>query len=139
MSDRIVDPLCFRDVGVRFVREFGAHYESAVTSRQFHERANDVQEGSEGEYNALNHDRVEGGSADKSDKTQADIVKVAQTIPQERIPKRCKERRLIQTTINLTVTNPTCLIEIPQIQCSVKADHQSFESHTASLEHVETS
>ena len=39
VSDRIFDPLCFRDVGVRLVSECGAHCESAGTSRQFHENA----------------------------------------------------------------------------------------------------
>ena len=70
VSDRIVDPLCvFCDERVRLVSEFGAHYESAGISRQFHEFVFDVQEGPGGESSALDHDRVEGGSADKSDKT----------------------------------------------------------------------
>ena len=54
--------------------------------------------------------------------------------------RRCKERRLIQTTINLTKINQMSKqVETPQIQCSAEADHQSLESYTASLEHVKTS
>ena len=51
--------------------------------------------------------------------------------------RRCRERRLIQTTINLAKINQTCLIKILQIQYS--ADHQSFENRAASLEHAKTS
>ena len=53
----------FRDVGVRLV-----HGESAGTSLQFLDTLYDVQGDREGESNALDHDRHEGGSADKSDK-----------------------------------------------------------------------
>ena len=60
VSNRIVHSLC--DVGVRLVSECGVHCESAGTSRHFLEFV-------DGESNALAHDRVEGGSADKSDTT----------------------------------------------------------------------
>ena len=45
------------------------------------------------------------------------------------------ERRLIQTT------NPANIkqVENLQIQYSAEADHQSFQNHTASLEHAKTS
>ena len=50
------------------------------------------------------------------------------------------ERRLIQATINLTKSNHMIKqVEIPQILCAAEADHQSLESHTASLEHVKAS
>ena len=61
--------VCFRDVRVRLVSECGAHCESAGISLQRHEFVYDVQEDPGGESSALDHDRVEGGSADKSDKT----------------------------------------------------------------------
>ena len=49
-------------------------------------------------------------------------------------------RRLIQTTINLAKINQVIKqVEIPQIQYSAEADHQSFENHAASLEHARTS
>ena len=102
---------------------------------------------------------------------QAEIVEIAHTIPQERIPnpileqivvldmrnveqrasrelsrgedahkssrRRCRERRLIQTTINLSkIKQVIKLFEILQIQYSAEADHQSFGNHTASLGHA---
>ena len=159
--------MSFRDVGVRLVSDCGAHHECAGTSRQFHSTRHDAQEDGDGETNALDHDRVEGGSADKSNRTYqkdssfsetAEIVQVAHTIPQERVPKRFLEqiikdstcgrcatlkvkqvvktvevKTLIQTTINLAKINQTCLIEIPQIQCSAEADSPEFrKSHRKS-------
>ena len=38
--------------------------------------------------------------------------------------RRCKERKLIQTTINLAKINQTCLFEILEIQCSAEVTQQ---------------
>ena len=56
--------VCFCDVRVRLVSEC----ESAGITRQFHEFVYDVQDPG-GESTTLDHDRVEGGSADQSHKT----------------------------------------------------------------------
>ena len=38
--------------------------------------------------------------------------------------RRCRERKLIQTTINLAKINQTCLFEILEIQCSAEVTQQ---------------
>ena len=70
VNDRIVDPLY-----VFVTSEYGwsANVERTMKAQALRDNSMnayfDVQEDREGEANALNHDRVEGGSTDKCDKT----------------------------------------------------------------------
>ena len=91
VSDRVFDPLCFRDVGVRLVSECGAHCESAGTSRQVHENAY-IMSKKTVKVNP-NPSLTRHAGFDKQR-----IVDIAHTVPQERIQKRILEPIMTSTS-----------------------------------------